>query len=380
MMFVLSVFLALLCKGTLAKERRLRGSIHADEDGQQVSQSLLGTMWECDEACSMMDSCKSFAFCEGTCYLNNHSFGQADSYHDKSNCTTYYRDEPNEAGMRIKRVMIVTDMQNDYRNQSGMDEILRTIPMLKQQRKVDGSFLFDLIVYTKDWLDAGKGFCVKGTPGSSIIDEVAPLPNENYWIHTKDTDDSMTVLDAASGKNQTVGDLVATYRFPSVLVQTKLSFDRERRFAIDPVVDGVGTPLPLSARLASHGYKPTNTHIYFVGTQTNRCVMKGAIHAKQFGFDVTIIDGAVAGGSEEKWIPKKCPEGVLACEVGPSFSVPVAECRPAPGNAVCTDAALGEWRKDVYEGYHGGPAPEEVPLYLKTAGVHFTKVGDILKQ
>lgn len=202
-----------------------------------------------------------------------------------------------------------------------------------------------------------------------IMKEIAPSPRENHWIFTKDTDDCMTVLDDATDTDQHTDAVAKEYSFQGFNMTTRVSFDKKRHFSIDPELEGLNNPIPLAARLAEHGYLPSTTHVYAVGTQKNRCVMKSALHAKQFGFHVVSLIQAQAGGSLDRWKEKRCPDGIKKCNFGGSFEVPAPDCEHAPGEQKCDEEELRKWREAVYMGYHGGPAMSEVEDYLSTGGV-----------
>merc|ERR1719436_947925 len=76
-------------------------------------------------------------------------------------------------------------------------------------------------------------------------------------------------------------------------------------------------PPTLDQLLGYRGLAPWNTQLFVTGTATNRCVMKGAIHARSLGFDVVIAKDPVTGGSEDRWVISKVsiPDGQNACAI-----------------------------------------------------------------
>ena len=109
----------------------------------------------------------------------------------------------------------------------------------------------------------------------------------------------------------------------------------------------------LKEMLDFRGFAPSKTTLYVTGVQTNRCVMKGSIHAKNHGFDVALIQSGTAGNpDDDNWHTS-----------GPKPNAPGL----CPG---CNEPQLQSWRREIYDGmYHGGPNTPLSIQYMQNAGV-----------
>lgn len=117
--------------------------------------------------------------------------------------------------------------------------------------------------------------------------------------------------------------------------------------------------------LSYHNFTPEKTNIVVTGIQTNRCVLKGAVHATLFGYNVAIIKEATAGNPvRDNWRTE-----------GKEINAPKAQCTN------CNQQELRKWKMDIFTGGRkGGPSTEETYTYLKTAKVSvLDKVSDLHK-
>merc|ERR1711939_304513 len=102
------------------------------------------------------------------------------------------------------------------------------------------------------------------------------MANVPFIEHTKSTDDWMTTLD------------------PKTSFDGKFKFDTELPKSVPH--------LTLKEKLEMNGLAPAKTTIVVTGVQTNRCVMKGAIHATQEGYSTFALTDAMWGVPEiDNW-------------------------------------------------------------------------------
>lgn len=269
-------------------------------------------------------------------------------------------------------VLVVVDMQNDYcldcgESQDGCHWPFRS-PLESTAAKInkavtDAGVDFDFVVFTEGLMswETDDGKCTfPNTRGFQIIDAL------------KTTDDSF------------LGDPTKDVMHFSKLTDdwfTNAVFS-DRQFANN------GETLPfwnkdlpptLPEQLAYRNLKPDNTQLFVTGTATNRCVMKGAVHARQLGFDVVLAKDAVTGGSEDRWVISKVtiPEGPNACAI-PSETgeysnlhhcAVALSCEEQYNTQKCTEEEKQEWMGNVYFGWRGGPSQNDAFKYLENSGV-----------
>jgi nicotinamidase-related amidase len=262
-----------------------------------------------------------------------------------------------------KRVLVVVDVQRDYcKDHEDCGVLSETVspwaashtgrvvqPIIQHMESGD----YDLIVFTRDALNEGdvcavggswiNGTCsqgsslVKGSAGSQVLERLLTSAHSHYTsdkilTYTKRTDDWMTE--------------VATCN-PSCWPSENL-FDTEHNFE----------DLTLNNVLGKRGFSPSNTHFYVTGVLTNRCVMKGSLHARQLGFDVTVLRDSVAGPEEsDRWETNQTVAEDLGFHVAPEICL--------------GDECNHEWFTQVYLGYKGGPTDERAFLYMQAGGVDF---------
>jgi nicotinamidase-related amidase len=215
---------------------------------------------------------------------------------------------------------------------------------------------YDLVVFTRDalnehevcvggWANKVNGTCVNGSslvkesPGSQVVEGLLTAANQNYpadkiLMYTKNTDDWMTELAACT---------LNPGCWPS-----ESTFDTENDFA----------GLNLKDVLMDRGFNPLNTRLHVTGIQTNRCVMKGSLHARKLGFRVTLKTDAVAGPEEsDRWTTDP--------DVAGTSEWPWHLAPEVCAGAECTD----EWLTSVYTGWRGGPTLQMAFDYMRAGGV-----------
>lgn len=274
------------------------------------------------------------------------------------------------------KVLIVVDMQNDYCAECKTDEdtcnwpyrSLLNDPAAKVNEAIrDSNVDYEFAVYTQglqDWhTDDGdctypgqRGFEIMDTLKSGLDQGFANDPTKDFMTFSKLTDDWFT--DAVFGSRQWANNGETL-----------------------PFWTG-DQPPTLPEQLKYRGFLPSNTQLFVTGTATNRCVMKGAVHARALGFDVILAKDAVTGGSEDRWVISKVtiPDGQNACAI-PSetdeygnlhhcaVSLSCEEYNNKQGGAPCTEEEKQEWMYNVYFGWRGGPSQNDAFKYLENSGV-----------
>jgi len=272
-------------------------------------------------------------------------------------------------------VLVITDVQNDYCKGCGSEsespwartevkELLEDITKAIALKKSDGSPLWDLIVFTRDVLEENyvcadvdhdgqandfkiideKRVCLGGSSltsgsyGSQVPDELKSardMANVPFIEHTKSTADWMTTMN------------------PETSFDGKFKFDAELLESVPQ--------LTLKEKLERKGFAPGKTTIVVTGIVTNRCVMKGAIHAAHEGYSTFALTDAIWGFPEmDNWTTQ-----------GKKANAPELDC-PTNHDGTCTS----EWKKQVYLGYKGGPTSDLAIEYMKKAGVGMLLVND----
>lgn len=272
-------------------------------------------------------------------------------------------------------VLVVVDMQNDYcleceqttdtchwAFRSPLESAAAQINSAITESGVD----WDFIVYTQGlmtWPSGDgdectypdtRGFEVIDTLKNELDNDFSKDPTKDFMMFSKLTDDWFT--DAVFGGSRQFANNGETL----------------------PGWTGEQPPT-LPEQLEYRGFKPGNTQLFVTGTATNRCVMKGAVHARDLGFDVVLGKDAVTGGSEDRWVISKTtiPEGPNACVIPsetdqyPSLhACAVAlSCEEQYGTTVCTADQKKEWMHNVFYGWRGGPSQNDAFKYLENSGV-----------
>jgi hypothetical protein len=114
----------------------------------------------------------------------------------------------------------------------------------------------------------------------------------------------------------------------------------------------------LNQVLTDRNFTPSNTRLHVTGILTNRCVMKGALHARKLGFPVTLKTDAVSGPEEsDRWTtdPAVANTSAWRWDLAPEV------CE----GAECND----EWLTNVYFGYRGGPTLQMAMDYMRAGGI-----------
>jgi len=283
---------------------------------------------------------------------------------------------------KVCNVVLVIDMQNDYC--SSCDEVQENEELKASQSPWSGTTIkaispavqdvlgmradkggWDMVVLTKDTLKTGTGYLEAGTPGSSVVKEITDyVAPARTVIFSKDTDDWMNTLDANT------------------------SFDGQRHFALEDEAKYVKNEFAnpsLKQILQHNGFHPGKTNLVVTGVLTNRCVLKGAVHAQMEGYAVFVVKDAT-GGSEEadRWQADAhdAPDHGKNFLQGVNFSmVPVT--RGTFAKTVTKDHWAGikramplikdnvdRWRKRIFTGYKGGPALADTWTFLSRSFVY----------
>eukprot|EP00928_Gymnodinium_smaydae_P054385 TRINITY_DN3816_c0_g1_i2.p1 TRINITY_DN3816_c0_g1~~TRINITY_DN3816_c0_g1_i2.p1 ORF type:complete len:414 (-),score=46.19 TRINITY_DN3816_c0_g1_i2:410-1651(-) len=282
-------------------------------------------------------------------------------------------------------VVIVTDMQKDYCLECGTSTVSPWAALSLPEgaeviNKILRSEFVHLSVFTKDWLPktASRPYLTAGEAGTEILDALYRPPNS--FEFTKDVDDWMNQLDPAS------------------------AYDRKYHYALN----GETLPRRAAAKNSSDAYRPSlfdvlkasnylpgNTRLIVTGVAANRCVMKGAVHARELGYDVVVVREATFGDAQEpeKWTATTCAQalGVSKCRSESDRArfidggqnargwAPVFSCEATfdLGAEPCDDRLLSSWRKMVYLGHKGGPTRRDSFKYMSAAGA---KVVDTVEE
>ena len=214
--------------------------------------------------------------------------------------------------------------------------------------------MFDLTVYTKDWLDGTAGFLKRNTFGSELVGALKKPQSHPSVEFTKSTDDWMTQMG------------------PAECATCSRAYDNEYHFALNgESAEGVAVPkLPTAHPEDADqcllwqdclGLSKHNTRLVVTGIASNRCVLKGSVHAEDLGYRAVIVYlPAVAGKAleTENWIVgSNAP--MVTCE---------AEMKLSKGDK-CSLAQKHKWMDNVYEGYKGGPTTKDAVKILRAAGV-----------
>jgi len=176
---------------------------------------------------------------------------------------------------RSHNVLIVIDMQTDYDIDGNfalygeirspyVGNISTLVPAINRVRS---SRKWDKVVFTQDWLVPDQGFCVANTSGANLIDGLVVMHDDLFY--SKNKDDAFNLIHGGHGlrhEGQHVGA------------------------ASDALVDV----------LRSFGLTPHDTTLTVTGQMTDRCVLKTALHARSFGYDVQVVRDAVYTNEVQK--------------------------------------------------------------------------------
>ena len=235
-------------------------------------------------------------------------------------------------------VLVVVDMQNDYCNDCGSTSSTITKwagPLSAVATKINTCALkdkWDLVIFTQDWLASKTGFLVAGTEGAKLVPQLATSSASPKAIRfTKTADDWMNEMSPTT------------------------AFDKKYHFAMHGEATAAHGDHPtLMQVLCDLGYTAAKTTIHTVGTATNRCVMKGSVHAATKGYKVSMHKALASPKGEvglENWVTK-----------GPTANAP-------PLTAPQTANHKKKWVNDIFTGYKGGPKAKDALTYMKEAGV-----------
>ena len=236
---------------------------------------------------------------------------------------------------KLQNVLIIVDMQNDYCKECNSSTVskwaLKGLPSVAQHINDLHTVHFDQYVFTQDWLPTGSPFLQRHTFGSELI-KALKIPNKSLTF-TKSSDDWMNNLGPKTN---------CSYCTPSYDNQYHFALNKEttKKFPKHPT---------LVQYLSFYGYDPENTRLVVTGIAENRCVMKGSVHAIEYGYrDVLLYlpgTGATNVTEPENW--------------NPGTNAPKDSCELTFNVVTCTEEQEKNWREQVYTGRKGGPTSRD---------------------
>lgn len=250
-------------------------------------------------------------------------------------------------------LLVVVDMQNDYCTTCGSETVSPWAePILPTAAKINdimalktpkGESIWDLVVFTKDWLEPGvvcleqkesscvKSSLVRDTFGTQVVSQIRkPADSAAYLEYTKNLDDWFNTMDA------------------------NMSADHQDHFALNGEnIPGNSHPT-LRQMLQYRGFTPEKTRMVVTGTASNRCVMKGSVHARYDGYNVFVVASAIAGYAEkpDNWHPGE--------------NAPDTFCGDTQA---CDGNEARSWEREVFFGEKGGPTRPQAFAIMTGAGV-----------
>lgn len=289
-------------------------------------------------------------------------------------------ESPSPSPLLSQSVLLVIDMQRDYCIGDACGDPVDTVSKWASEHTITviqpiidlmDKTKYDLVVFSQDslkenevcvenpdgsdWDDENKkcavgSSLVTNTPGWEVIHALTDAAKSEFeqdqiLFYTKNTDDVFNLLD----KDFKEVDICTE---PNCYPEAK-----DRKFDVAGDYD-----MPLSEVLKSRGFDTTNTHIDATGVLGNRCVMKSAIHIKHLGYDVSVMKAAVGVAQEsENWYLTEEERKAG----GTKHDLAQKPCPEPPCDA--------SWYKEMYSGYRGGPAGDQVWEYLESANVEITE-------
>jgi len=339
----------------------------------------------------------------------------ADNDSDISVVSTYDSDdekEPDQGFPPDRRVLMVIDMQKDYckdcnKKESHCKEWEKPIRDLAERigREVQGGY--DLIVLTRDLLDAdkrcaGKGLLQKGTHGYEVVDEIwDKIPdNVEFLTWAKDTDDwfigdnvyermydsdfsAHATLKYIQWNNKRHFDLEDTDDLTANTMEQLWESRDVREEQATSFVKIKGQVKHLREQkmgLDRYDFKKENTQITVTGIMLTRCVLKGAVHAAFRGWKVNVREDLTDLEDSEAWYIER--GHVFHNSHIPNYGhvnivhAPPPECNVFDANGgkkSCEKESAGhdKWMVNVFSGHKGGPSKKMARDYLLEAGVGF---------
>eukprot|EP00930_Biecheleria_cincta_P071610 TRINITY_DN59096_c0_g1_i1.p1 TRINITY_DN59096_c0_g1~~TRINITY_DN59096_c0_g1_i1.p1 ORF type:complete len:288 (+),score=39.51 TRINITY_DN59096_c0_g1_i1:50-865(+) len=228
-----------------------------------------------------------------------------------------------------KQVLVVTDMQKDYDIGANTkmygevrspyaNDISKFVPNINRIRR---STHWDRVVFTLDWLEAellaGRTpFCMENTVGAELLDDLEVKVDTDVFFK-KNSDDSFCLKGGRPEHH------------------TKCS--------------------TLGEVLGNLGFNPTNTALVFVGQRFERCVLKTVMHARDLGYESSIVDEATYTKTQD-------PD--------PEWNLDFPEASPTSSQqqGSCTSADE-QWASDIYLRARKAAGRLLAETYLRKAGV-----------
>lgn len=206
---------------------------------------------------------------------------------------------------------------------------------------------WDGILITMDWLPAQcKGLTAK-TDGADVINEINDAVRKvhakshiPFFRFLKGNDDWMNELNIF---NTNQYDMFHT-----------------------------GNEKPLIHYLEKAGFTPSRTVMTVTGTATNRCVMKGSVHAESHGYAVQHVDAASAGGETQEYSTAAQNEEFkeYLLRAAPLTTVPTAGGTNNADAKQITKAVkqIAKWQEEIFMKMKGPPRADALGL-LRQSGV-----------
>jgi len=258
----------------------------------------------------------------------------------------------------MKTVLIVVDFQkayakpatgpldpqvNCYPTDGVTDEPTNPVVMGIQDALSNPPKPWDLVVFTTDYknFDDTKGCFGTDKPASrEIIQDLDAKYKGDKMYFRKETDDWL-----ADESNSYKGSK---------------PYDTDKKES---------ARVPLAKQLEQRGFTEENTILHVTGIVTNRCVMKGEIHARYLGFQTILHKNGVWPMACDRWFFSKtesdCKGETYKKEKPYDFAPRLADI-----NKGCPNGMKGcDVLKEIFFGWRGGPAPDLALAYMQAVGV-----------